>query len=140
MLNIILFTLLLVSSSWAHEYLETKTHIDVFNKASELRFKYGGKNVLVVFDIDNTLLKANQSLGSDQWFEWQAEAIKLSSIEASFKTFNELLKAQADFFSIRFYVTNGKKSPSNSQRFKEVWASYDFINFPRARLKKCYRA
>jgi hypothetical protein len=100
MLNIILFTLLLVSTSWAHEYLETKTHIDVFNKTSELRLKYGAKNVLVVFDIDNTLLKANQPLGSDQWFEWQAEAIKQSSIEASFKTFNELLKAQADFFQL----------------------------------------
>lgn len=100
MLNFILFTLLLISSSWAHEYLETKTHVDVFNKSSQLSLKYGAKNVLVVFDIDNTLLRANQPLGSDQWFEWQAEAIKQSSSEASFKSFSELLKAQADFFQL----------------------------------------
>jgi hypothetical protein len=100
MLNFIFFTLLLISCSWAHEYLETKTLVDVYNKASELRLKYGAKNVLVVFDIDNTLLRANQPLGSDQWFEWQAEAIKQSSSEASFRTFDELLKAQADFFQL----------------------------------------
>lgn len=99
MLNFILFTLLFVSSSWAHEYLETKTHIDVFNKTSELRLKYGAKNVLVVFDIDNTLLKANQPLGSDQWFEWQAEAIKQTSVEASFKHLMNYLKHRLIFFN-----------------------------------------
>jgi hypothetical protein len=100
MFNFVLLTFLLVSSSWAHEYLETKTHVDVYNKATELKAKYGARNVLIVFDIDNTLLKAKQSLGSDQWFEWQAEAIKQSSSDASFRTFDELLKAQADFFQL----------------------------------------
>lgn len=96
----VLLFLLLISSSWAHEYLETKTHVDVYNKANELKAKYGARNVLIVFDIDNTLLKAKQSLGSDQWFEWQAEAIKQASSDASFRTFDELLKAQADFFQL----------------------------------------
>jgi hypothetical protein len=96
----VLLFLLLISSSWAHEYLETKTHVDVYNKATELKAKYGAKDVLIVFDIDNTLLKAKQSLGSDQWFEWQAEAIKQASSDASFKSFDELLKAQADFFQL----------------------------------------
>jgi hypothetical protein len=58
------------------------------------------QNVLIVFDIDNTLLKAKQPLGSDQWFEWQAEAIKQNSTEAAFRTFDELLNAQADFFQL----------------------------------------
>lgn len=31
----------------------------------------GAENVLVVFDIDNTLLAMEQGLGSDQWYEWQ---------------------------------------------------------------------
>ncbi len=31
----------------------------------------GSQNVLLVFDIDNTLLAMNQDLGSDQWFDWQ---------------------------------------------------------------------
>ena len=29
------------------------------------------EHVLLVLDIDNTLLAMNQDLGSDQWFEWQ---------------------------------------------------------------------
>ena len=31
------------------------------------------ENILVVFDIDNTLLAMEQGLGSDQWYEWQKE-------------------------------------------------------------------
>ena len=36
--------------------------------------KLAGKdNVLVVFDIDNTLLAMEQGLGADQWYDWQKE-------------------------------------------------------------------
>ncbi len=35
----------------------------------------GVDRLLVVFDIDNTLLAMNQDLGSDQWYEWQ-EALR----------------------------------------------------------------
>lgn len=33
--------------------------------------KYGAYHVLLVVDIDNTVLAMNGPLGSDQWFEWQ---------------------------------------------------------------------
>lgn len=33
--------------------------------------QYGAANVLLVADIDNTLLAMDNTLGSDQWFEWQ---------------------------------------------------------------------
>ena len=33
--------------------------------------KLGKDKVLVVFDIDNTLLAMEQDLGADQWYEWQ---------------------------------------------------------------------
>lgn len=33
----------------------------------------GRENVLVVFDIDNTLLAMEQGLGSDQWYYWQKD-------------------------------------------------------------------
>jgi len=33
--------------------------------------KTGKDKVLVVFDIDNTILAMEQDLGSDQWYEWQ---------------------------------------------------------------------
>ena len=34
---------------------------------------HGTENVLVVFDIDNTLLAMEQGLGSDQWYYWQRD-------------------------------------------------------------------
>jgi hypothetical protein len=33
--------------------------------------KYGAENVLVVLDIDNTLLTGDTDLGSDIWYQWQ---------------------------------------------------------------------
>ncbi len=42
---------------------------DVLQAGSQL----GLGNILVVFDIDNTLLAMEQGLGSDQWYEWQKE-------------------------------------------------------------------
>ncbi len=36
----------------------------------------GPENVLVVFDIDNTLLAMEQGLGADQWYEWQKEHVE----------------------------------------------------------------
>lgn len=80
MSKLMLLFLISISNCWAHEYLEAKTHLDVYNKSTELKMKYGAKDVLIVFDIDNTLLKARQPLGSDQWFEWEAEAIKQAEL------------------------------------------------------------
>ncbi len=34
------------------------------------------KDTLIVFDIDNTLLKMNQDLGSDAWYNWQSDLLK----------------------------------------------------------------
>ena len=36
------------------------------------------KNILVVFDIDNTLMAMEQGLGSDQWYDWQKHLSKES--------------------------------------------------------------
>ncbi len=91
---------LMLTRGYAHEYLEANTHTAVYAKAAELGAKYGARDVLLVLDIDNTLLRARQPLGSDQWFEWQAEALKTNSTEALFKSFDELLEAQADFFQL----------------------------------------
>ena len=34
---------------------------------------YGAERILVVLDIDNTLLAMEQGLGSDQWYYWQKD-------------------------------------------------------------------
>ena len=41
--------------------------------ALDLSRTYGAENILVVFDIDNTLLAMEQDLGSDQWYHWQKD-------------------------------------------------------------------
>jgi hypothetical protein len=45
----------------------------VADMALQLADRYGKDQVLVVFDIDNTLLAMEQGLGSDQWYYWQKD-------------------------------------------------------------------
>jgi hypothetical protein len=45
----------------------------VVEDARDLSKNYGTDKVLVVFDIDNTLLAMEQGLGSDQWYDWQSK-------------------------------------------------------------------
>ena len=49
---------------------------DITADTSKLVEKTGKENVLVVFDIDNTILAMEQGLGSDQWYEWQKDLSK----------------------------------------------------------------
>ena len=46
---------------------------DVAKNALQLSQQVGTQKILVVFDIDNTLLAMEQGLGSDQWYDWQKE-------------------------------------------------------------------
>jgi hypothetical protein len=50
---------------------ETDDLAMVTDAALQLADRYGPSQVLVVFDIDNTLLAMEQGLGSDQWYYWQ---------------------------------------------------------------------
>jgi len=45
----------------------------VADEALQLAGRLGAEQVLVVFDIDNTLLAMEQGLGSDQWYYWQKD-------------------------------------------------------------------
>lgn len=50
---------------------DTADLADVTADTQKLVEMTGKENVLVVFDIDNTILAMEQGLGSDQWYEWQ---------------------------------------------------------------------
>lgn len=52
---------------------ETANLADVTADVVDLTERVGPANVLVVFDIDNTLLAMEQGLGADQWYEWQKD-------------------------------------------------------------------
>lgn len=44
---------------------------DIRRDVIKLADRVGKDNVLMVFDIDNTLMAMEQGLGSDQWYDWQ---------------------------------------------------------------------
>ena len=52
---------------------ETTDLADVTRDAFDLYQRTGKDGLLVVFDIDNTILAMEQGLGADQWYEWQKE-------------------------------------------------------------------
>jgi hypothetical protein len=57
--------------AWALELRPTKDFRDVAAAVDRFTDKYGAEHVLLVLDIDNTLMSMNNDLGSDHWFEWQ---------------------------------------------------------------------
>lgn len=108
-MNKLIFSLslfILYSVTYAKvEILKTMTMEDVKKKAEEYGQKYKPQNVLVVFDTDNTLLAANQELGSDQWFTWQEDMIFGNKKEAEKKdlvspSMHGLLQIQGLFFTL----------------------------------------
>ena len=57
--------------------MQTSTTLDAVSMAAgQLAETYGPKHVLVVFDLDNTLLAGVNELGSDAWYDWQSRLSK----------------------------------------------------------------
>ncbi|MBT3982868.1 MAG: DUF2608 domain-containing protein [Bacteriovoracaceae bacterium] len=79
--------------------VETQTINDVAAKVREMGKKYSKEQVIVVFDMDNTLLAMNQDLGSDQWFSWQSKLPKSDGNRVG-KNFSALLNVQGILFSM----------------------------------------
>lgn len=108
---IAVFIFLLQSSfTLASEALSTNSFATVFEKLEEKAQEYGRDKVLLVLDIDNTILTMNNDLGSDQWFSWQEEVMKQEGCEpvCVSRDLNKLLDAQGILFTI------GTMSPTES--------------------------
>ncbi|MCB0392549.1 MAG: DUF2608 domain-containing protein [Bdellovibrionales bacterium] len=97
---IILSLLFLQMNLWASEAIQTETLKDVELKVRQLNNIYKSNNVLVVFDIDNTVLASEKELGSAQWFSWQEELMNKKSPSPYKITddFDKLLQAQGLLF------------------------------------------
>jgi len=83
-------------SAFASQYVTYNNFSQFYTLAQTLGKQYGPQNVLLVYDIDCTLLTAKQQLGSDIWFNWQAG---LSSTDPNSKylvskDFNQMLQYQ----------------------------------------------
>lgn len=84
LIKVLLFlSLLLNQSAWARDVgaFATRDFNQVEQVTQEIFGNMNPEEVLVVFDIDNTLLRLHEDLGSEQWFMWQRELIDKGTSE-----------------------------------------------------------
>lgn len=55
---------------------ESNSLITALHAARELTDEYDEEDILVIFDLDNTLLTMNTAFGSNAWWDWQSELSK----------------------------------------------------------------
>ncbi len=100
--SFLLVALLLLQSvaARASELLATKDFGDVATAVEAYVAKYGAEHVLLVLDIDNTIMSMDTDLGSDHWFEWQNYLLsnEKNSPHLVAKDFPGLLQVQGVLF------------------------------------------
>jgi hypothetical protein len=86
----------------ASEITATDDFREVAAEATRYADAVGPERVLLVLDIDNTLLAMNQDLGSDQWFEWQRYLLdhEPRSNDLVVDSFEELLQTQGLLYNL----------------------------------------
>lgn len=123
MKKLALFLSLLTSTLvFAGTELETTSFTDIEKKTNELIKKHGAKNVLVVLDIDNTILTMPQELGSDQWYTWQYEDCIKKQIKEKYCITNnmgELLSHMGKIFALSKMIPTEKQTPKVVKRLQE---------------------
>jgi hypothetical protein len=60
----------------------TASFAEIAKHVSRVNAKYQAENVLIVLDIDNTLLTSTTDLGGDIWYQWQAGRLPLKPTPA----------------------------------------------------------
>src|SRR6476660_2126319 len=115
----LVFLALLLSTGFAaraSELQATKDFADVAKAVEGYAAKFGAEHVLLVMDIDNTVMSMDSDLGSDHWFEWQNYLLKNepTSPHLVAKTFPDLLKAQGILYD------RGKMHPTQPEEPKLI--------------------
>lgn len=134
-------------TTFAGQSLVTSSFQEIEKKALELGKKHGESNVLIVLDIDNTILTMPQSLGSDQWFTWQYnDCIKMKKQETycTGRNMGELLKLQGQLFALSKMIPTEADAPKTvknlqSKGFKVILLTSrgpDYRNSTERELKR----
>lgn len=128
MRQIFAFAVLLLSFNlFAGDALETNSVKEIEKKVLEKGKKYGVENVLVVFDIDNTLMAMSQDFGSDQWWGWQSKnCIKKNAPDFCVtNNFGELLDIQGRIFAMSNMIPSEPETPAVVKNLQKK--GYKFI-------------
>ncbi len=99
------------SATRASELQATRDFADAARAVEDYVAKYGAEHVLLVLDIDNTVMSMDSDLGSDHWFEWQNYLLNYepTSPHLVAKTHPELLKVQGILYE------RGKMHPTQPE-------------------------
>ena len=102
------------AAACASELTETADFADVATAVTQYADKLKPERVLLVLDIDNTLLAMNNPLGSDQWFEWQKFLLENEpkSRHAVANSFQGLLDAQGMLYNLTHMHPPQKNLPA----------------------------
>jgi len=95
-------TLFWSASVNAHSKIESAKFQTFEVETEKLLKNFKKERILLVYDIDNTLLTMKQDLGGDAWFTWQEGLLKTSPTSADLvaPNFTGLLDWQGVFFSL----------------------------------------
>jgi len=97
---IIFLYLFLLSGGLFATPIEVISMKTVFSTVAEKIQEYGAKKVLLVFDIDNTLLTANQDFSSYAWSSWQQKLIKNNRPNAITNDLNKFYKIENVLYTL----------------------------------------
>lgn len=102
--------------------LETDSFLAIEKMVNSLGKKHGIKNTLVVFDVDNTILKMPQYLGSDTWWGWQEKnCVGKKELKEGCATtsFSKLLQIQGELFDLSDMAPTEKSTVSVIKRLQD---------------------
>lgn len=113
--SLTLLLLIFTLTSFASGKFQTEQHKEIYSYIQNLMIKnpkLKPREVLIVYDIDNTVLAMDHNFGSDQWFNWQKEELAAQSSLSVAKNFQELISIQYQIFSIsKMHLTETVLSP-----------------------------
>lgn len=115
----VLFISLLAVSALASEKVQITSMQAVIDKVEELKRVNAAQDILLVFDIDNTLLTTEKSLGGDAWFNWQESKLKnRETADLVAPDFDGLLRVQGYLFSLTQMRPPEKMTPPMVRAFQ----------------------
>ena len=105
LIQLLIICISVTSQAKLVEHIQTPSFLEIESKINKVmkQNSWHKEDVLLVFDIDNTLLKTNQDLGGDAWFTWQESLLKDENANELHKVagnFGDLLKVQGQLFAL----------------------------------------